>query len=254
MVLTSEKIEETRILTNTTQIRNVAEQHIQRKAAADDFQKSLSILEAGCGREWTLDLGPVQYKLTGVDLDAHALDFRKNKIKDLDEAIVGDLCTVQLDSNTYDVIFNAYVLEHIKEADLVLKKFSQWLKAEGLLILLFPDRNSVYGFLTQITPHWIHVLYQRYLAPWNNKNAGEKGFGPYPTYHASVVSRAGIQEFCQANNFFIEAEYASNTYIEQSSGFKALLIRSIVNTVYVLSFGKLEPRYNNLIYVLKKKC
>lgn len=254
MVLTHEKIDKAHILTDTTQIRNVAEQHIQQKAAVDNFQKNLSILEAGCGREWTLDLGRVQYTLTGVDLDAHALDFRKNKVKDLDEAIVGDLCTVQLDKNTYDVIFNAYVLEHIEEADLVLKKFSQWLKTEGLLILLFPDRNSVYGFLTQVTPHWLHIIYLRYLSPWKNKNAGKKGFGPYPTYHEPVVSREGIQEFCQANNFFIEAEYASNTYIAKSSVFKALLMRLIVAIVYVLSFGKLEPRYNNLIYVLKKKC
>ena len=249
---TAEKLNNAQILTSTTQIRNVCEQHILQKAASEDAARSLKILEAGCGREWTLDLGNVEYELTGVDLDAQALDARMNDIEDLDKAIVGDLCSVELDEDAYDVIFNAYVLEHIKGAEGALANFKRWLRKDGLLILLFPNRTSVYGFLTRLTPHWVHVIYLRYLSPWKNENAGKEGFGPYPTYHDAVVSREGIREFCRDNGFVLEAEYASNTYITQSSGLKAVLLKFIVTAVYLLSLGTLEPRYNNLIYVLKK--
>ena len=252
MSSTIEKLNNTQILTSTTQIRNICEKHILQKAANGNSAEPLEILEAGCGREWTLDLGDVKYELTGVDLDADALDARMNLVKDLDKAAVGDLCSVELAEDTYDVVFNAYVLEHIKGAETVLSNFKRWMKEDGLLILLFPNRQSVYGFLTRLTPHWVHVIYLRYLSPWKNKNAGKPGFGPYPTYHDAVVSREGIRQFCQDNGFVMEAEYASNTYITQSSGIKALLLKSIVSTVRLLSLGTLEHRYNNLIYVLKK--
>lgn len=247
---TLEKLDSVQILTSTTQARNVCEKHIVQKAKG--ASEGLKILEAGCGREWILDLGEVEYELTGVDLDEHALSARMNQIKDLDKAAVGDLCSVELAEDTYDVIFNAYVLEHIKGAEVVLSNFNRWLKEDGLLILLFPSRSSVYGFLTRLTPHWIHVIYLRYLSPWKNKNAGKSGFGPYPTYHDAVVSREGIRRFCRDNGFTMEAEYASNTYITQSSGLKAVLLKAVVKVIYWLSLGRLEPRYNNLIYVLRK--
>ena len=36
--------------------------------------RELQILEAGCGRKWPIDLSGVRYRLTGVDLDAKALE------------------------------------------------------------------------------------------------------------------------------------------------------------------------------------
>lgn len=248
----SSRVPADHILNDPTHIRNVAEHYILQKAQAKNFEQSLEILEAGCGREWTLELGETDYKLTGVDLDQHALAARTDDVRDLDQAIVGDLCSVDLADDSYDVIFNAYVLEHIEDADRVLENFTQWLKPNGLLILLFPDRLSVYGFLTRITPHWLHVLYVRHISPWKKKSAGKQGFGPYPTYHAPVVSREGIANFCQQNDFSMEAEYGANTYIAQNSPAKAFLLKAIVSTVRFFSFGKLESRYNNLIYVLKK--
>ena len=52
----------------------------------------MKILEAGCGREWELDLAPADFELTGVDLDAHALEHRRSVTRDLDIGIVGTIC------------------------------------------------------------------------------------------------------------------------------------------------------------------
>ena len=81
----------------------------------------MQILEAGCGQRWSLQLEEVQYFLTGVDVDPQALAIRKNVMKDLDEAIVGDLRTVVFSAGRFDVIYNAYVLEHILGAEGVLQ-------------------------------------------------------------------------------------------------------------------------------------
>jgi hypothetical protein len=75
--------------------------------------ESLNILEAGCGRRWPYDLAGIKYTLTGVDVDKEALEARKNIQSDLREEIVGDLCTVDLGAEVYDVIYCSYVLEHV---------------------------------------------------------------------------------------------------------------------------------------------
>jgi len=87
---------------------------------------SIRILEAGCGPRWLLDLTGVEYTLTGVDIYERDLEIRKNKTKDLDEGIVGDLRTVELDADAFDVTYNSFVLEH---ARLVLDKFPTMGKA-----------------------------------------------------------------------------------------------------------------------------
>ena len=240
------------IITSFKQEKAIIERFIRRKAKVNGCGRSLNILEAGCGREWALDLDSISYSLTGVDLDAEALRYRQDSAKDLDRGIVGDLRSVELENGQYDVIFNAYVLEHIKQAERVLENFQRWLKPGGLLILQFPDRNSVYGFLTRFTPYWVHVLYVRYLSPWRDENAGTGGYGPYPTFHELVVSREGMRTFCRKNNLLIEAEYGSNRYIAESSGLRLLLIRSVVWFVRFVSFGSLEDRYNNMLYVVRK--
>ena len=89
------------------------ERYIKDNAAKNG---ALNILEAGCGQTWGLNLEGIKYHLTGVDVDRAALEIRKYKTKDLDEIIEGDLCTVKLPDNHYDVIYNSYVLEHISGA------------------------------------------------------------------------------------------------------------------------------------------
>ena len=45
------------------------------------------------------------------------LHLRRTKYNDLNEMIAGDLRSLDLEKNRYDVIYNSYVLEHIDGAD-----------------------------------------------------------------------------------------------------------------------------------------
>lgn len=209
----------------------------------------LRILEAGCGRKWPLNLGGIDYTITGVDLDTNALEFRKTTIKDIDETILGDLRSVDLDENSYDVIYNSFVLEHVRDAERVLDNFSKWLKSGGILILRIPDRNSVYGFATRMTPFWFHVFYKKYIQ--GIRNAGKPGFDPYPTFHEEVVSRSGIHRYCMKHQYAIKAEYGQGFYLD-GKGIVPTLTCLVVMTVALLSFGKLKWKYNNLTYVIEK--
>lgn len=214
-----------------------------------DLRTDLEILEAGCGQRWPLDLGEIEYTLTGVDLDRDALTYRSTVSKDLDEVIVGDLRNLDLGTRKFDVIYNSFVLEHVDNAELVLENFSRWLKPGGLVLLKLPDRNTVFGFLTNLTPFWFHVFYHRFVL--GRKHAGEPGFGPYPTYYDRVVSRRGIREFCESHQLAIREERGMGTYVVETTP-RTRLIRLVTQVVSALSGGRLPWRHNNLTYVLEK--
>ena len=208
----------------------------------------LQILEAGCGQYWALDLGDVNYVLTGVDLDKHALNIRKNVRNDLHETIEADLRSVRLQDSYYDVIYNSFVLEHIKGAEQVLNNFKKWIKPEGILVLLIPDRSSVQGFITRFTPHWFHVFYYRLLGL---RNAGKPGYAPYPVQYDSVVSREGIRDFCIRNKLILLKEYGEG-FNEPGKGIVKLLIKIFKRVVSALSFGMLSYKHTNLLYIIQK--
>jgi len=223
------------------------EKYIKQKA---NDGSPLHILEAGCGQFWPLDLKGIPFTLTGVDIDKGALELRRTQYNDLTEMIVGDLRSVDLEKNKYDVIYNSYVLEHIDGADRVLAKFASWLKPGGILILRMPDRNSVKGFVTRVTPFWFHMFYGKYIVRF--RDAGKTGFGPYPTFYDPIVSRAGIQEYCRNNHFIIKEEYAQRSDLG-SQGITGFLMYLFVRSVSLLSLGKLAWEYSDLTYILEKE-
>jgi len=236
------------LINNQKQEIKIIENFIREKASSD---KPLNILEAGCGTSWPFNLDRIQYILTGVDMDKRALEIRKNTLDDLNETIEGDLCSIKLGKNTYDVIYCSFVLEHIKNADKVMRNFVKWLKPDGIIIIKIPDPYSVHGYITRITPHWFHVFYYRFIL--GKKDAGKPGHNPYPTHYHSIVSRKGIRKFCNDMNSSIEliAEYGDE-YYRPGKGIVKVLLSVIKKVISIISLGKLSSKHTNLLYVLRK--
>ena len=213
--------------------------------------ETLNILEAGCGRKWFINLRGIKYRLTGVDLDKNALDIRKNKQKDLDIAINADLQTASLAENSYDIIYNENVLEHVAGAEVVLRNFVKWLKPDGILILIFPNRDSATGFVARIAPFWVHVFFKKYIERNRNINAGKPGYDPYPVFFDKVVSRNGIYEYCDRNGLFVKEEYRldSRPIRSQIVWFFAQIM---MWCLHLFSFMRLSFNYRNLVYIIEK--
>lgn len=208
------------------------------EARLDALPGPLRILEAGCGRDWPLKLS-VPYKLTGLDLDPDALAARK----DLDQGFVGDLRTAEFPAHSFDVIYSAYVLEHVHGADQVLKRFLRWLTPGGTLILQLPDRDSAYGFLTRVTPMWLHVMVYRHV--FGMREAGTPGHGPYPTYYDRVVSQRGLRDFCRRHGLPPPELYRMCTYENNR------IVRLAARLTGMLSVGRLAWQHNNLLILLQ---
>ena len=234
------------LVTSYAQRNSIIENSIRKNISNN---QELQILEAGCGQCWEIDLTGVNYRLTGIDLDRVALSIRIEKYNDLNEIIEGDLRDVDLGGRTFDAIYNSYVLEHVSGAETVLCNFVKWTKPGGVIIIKIPDPSSVKGFITRITPHWFHIFYYKHLL--GIKTAGRPGFMPYPTYFDSVVSRQGINKFCEKNGLQVEAEYGEGL-TKPGVGVRRILIQLFIRTVAFVSFGVLSSKHTNLLYILRR--
>ncbi|MFZ1087253.1 MAG: class I SAM-dependent methyltransferase [Terracidiphilus sp.] len=217
---------------------------------AKQLRRSLSILEAGCGQRWPLDLAGVDFTLTGVDLDAVALEMRKTQARDLDVAICGDLCTVELPEASFDVVFSAFVLEHVPRADRALANLVKWLRPGGLLILRLPERQTVHGFYTRVLPHWAHVAYYRYIH--HSQFAGQPGYAPYPTYYHPVISRERLIPFLAENGVSTLNCYGDG-FKRPNPSLARRMVKGIEKLTSMLSFGSLAGDYKDLLYIAVKK-
>jgi SAM-dependent methyltransferase len=211
--------------------------------------RPLQILEAGCGRQWYLNMEGIDYELTGIDLDPAALEARRTIKRDLHHSFVGDLRTADLPPQSYDVIYCAYVLEHVRGAEQVLKNFVRWLRPGGMIIVRVPDFDSVQGLITRLPPYWFHVFYYRYIE--GQRNAGKPGFAPYPTVYDAVISRKGMQRFAREHGLELREELGHGSYKRGRPPF-SLLIPVFAKTVSLLTFGRVHSRFSNLTFVLSK--
>jgi SAM-dependent methyltransferase len=211
------------------------------RARLDALPGPLRILEAGCGRLWPLKLS-VPFTLTGLDLDPDALAARK----DLHRAVLGDLRTVEFAPRSFDVIYSAFVLEHVSGAQQVLERFVRWLTPGGMLIVKVPDRDSAYGFMTRLTPYWAHVMFHRYML--GQPLAGTPGRGPYPTYYDAVISERGLKEFCGRNGLTVPEVYRQCSY----ATFPPVRVAAFLTSL--LSAGRLAWRHNNLLFIARRRA
>lgn len=220
---------------------------VVRRQGGEDAE--IDILEAGCGHRWLLKLDGKRYHLTGIDLDKDALQIRKDVKKDLHEAIHGDLRTISFGERRFDVVYSAFVLEHIAGAEDVLARMTGWLKPGGIIIIEIPDPDTVKGRVTKITPHWFHVFYYRYIL--GKKHAGQQGYGPYRTIYDPVVSRRGLADFCARHGLKLESEYAFRT--DGPPGKVRRVLMDMVTWVSsALTLGTLSARHADLLYVLRR--
>jgi SAM-dependent methyltransferase len=206
------------------------------------------ILEAGCGRRWNLDLAGVDFHVTGIDLSAESMRMRLEEAGDLDEAIVGDLRAVSLTPGSYDVVFSSFVLEHVEGAEAVLDRLVPAIRPGGLLLLRIPDRDSVYGFVTRHSPHWLRVQYKRRIL--GAKQAGRPGYGPFPPVYDRIVSWRGMTGYCVSRGLEIVDAYSSNFYLRSLGRFAGVADRGL-RSAASCTLGRLAADHNNLVFVIR---
>ena len=194
-------------------------------------------------------MGDVDYHLTGADLDEAALKLRMDIQKDLHETLHGDLCSMAFPAESFDVVYSAYVLEHIRDADVALNNMLGSLQSGGLLVVRVPDPDTARGLVTRNTPFWFHVLYHRWVM--KRPKAGTPGYAPYPTYYHPVISKRGMQAYASSRGLEWVAVFSDN-FVRDGKGLAGILFRSGARLLELLTLGRYTSQYNDLVYMLRK--
>jgi 2-polyprenyl-3-methyl-5-hydroxy-6-metoxy-1,4-benzoquinol methylase len=92
------------------------------------------ILEVGCGTGWLSDKLSEFGKVTACDLGSKIIDFAQETYPHVDFHS-GDIHTLDLPVNTFDVIVTSEVLSHVADQPAFMTRLAQLLKPGGYLLL-----------------------------------------------------------------------------------------------------------------------
>lgn len=237
---------------------------IERKKFADknlgleDFQRYIDasfafsnpyqILEAGCGSMSKVSF-PGEYRITGIDISEKQLA----RNEDLAEKICADIQYHDLGQERYDLIICWDVLEHLRRPELAMALFKNAVKINGLVILAMPNLLSLKGLFTKFTPHWVHVLYYRWIL--KRPEAGKLDTPPFKTWLRWSITPGNIEK--KMFRGFSAEYYATRdsmvSQLKKSHWYLYVVYQIISYILMILSLGYLGGMKNSdFIIVLKK--
>jgi SAM-dependent methyltransferase len=142
------------------------------------------VLDAGSGLR-SYVVFPPNVEVTGVDVSEALLNANPR----LDVRICADLQKVELPPCSYDCVVCWEVLEHLPDPEPVVAKLAAAVDAGGLLLIGSPERASVKGLVTRLTPHSFHSwVYRRFFGLNPRDDAG-----PYPTFMRAGTSAESVR-------------------------------------------------------------
>ncbi len=133
-----------------------------------------SLFDIGAATGFFLKLAKDRgFKVSGVEMSDHAASMARSKGIDV---ATGDLMSLNLDSNSYDVVTMLDVLEHMSDPFVELREVKRILKPNGLVVINSPDGQSLLAKILKTNWHLVlppeHLFYfsQKNLAMFMKKN------------------------------------------------------------------------------------
>jgi SAM-dependent methyltransferase len=212
---------------------------------------NLAIYEAGGGSTSPLPLDVLRRAyVTAVDIDPEQI--RNNLYAH--ETILGDVQTYRFAPGTFDLVICYNVIEHLPDVEAALLRFCESLKPGGLVLIGAPNPRSLSGVVTKYTPHWFHVWFYRYVI--GDKEAGQPGHAPYPTFFHPLVTPSKLEAFAKARGFRViyKKEYESPRFPEMRTRQPLLgaLLDTVATVMNLLLLGRADVRAGDYHVVLQK--
>ena len=100
------------------------------------------LLELGCGEGFFLQKAERYYDASGVDISKYALDIARRKCKKA-KLYLKDIRKLPFNARNWDIIVCFDLLEHLNEPRVVIRRCSEVLRYQGLLIISVPNPRSL---------------------------------------------------------------------------------------------------------------
>lgn len=207
------------------------------------------VLEAGGGSASHLPL-PSDAAITTIDISPEQLaanDYAGEKL-------LGDLQTFDYGTRRYNLIIAWDVLEHLDRPEAALERFTQILEPGGRLLIVGPQRYTLKGLVTRITPHALHVAFYRYVL--GSENAGKPGHPPFPARLAAGAEPRRIAAFVREQGLsidrFVGYESSHVAALRQLSPFLIAAYRACEWALHLVSFGRYARRMTDFFLIARK--
>jgi SAM-dependent methyltransferase len=214
-------------------------------------RRPIAVYEAGGGSTSYIPLDTLNVThITLVDIDPHQVT--RNDIAH--ETILGDLQTIELPAESFDLVICYNVIEHLPRLPDALERLSRVVKRDGLIVIGAPVPTSLNGLAARWTPHFVHVWVCRHLLKW--PDAGKPGCAPFPVaYHRLVAPRA-LQAYAERlglERVYFRAYLGSLIEeIERKNPRLGRVMTGAANLAHHLSFGALDLLRGDYHLVLRK--
>ncbi len=131
--------------------------------------KSVEILDLGCGTGINFDILQNFGKVKGVDISSEALNFCKKR--GITDVYKGDILNLKLPKSSFDAVTAFDILEHINDDERALKNIYNVLKPGGIAFVLSP----AYQFLWSEHDEALHHK-RRYMLSEMHRKMTRAGF------------------------------------------------------------------------------
>jgi SAM-dependent methyltransferase len=225
--------------------------NVTRLLAAHFGARPVSVYEAGGGSTSYIPLDALNVsRIILVDIDPRQVE--RNDIAH--ETIVGDLQTIELPAETFDLVICYNVIEHLPRLAEALERMARVVKRGGLIVIGAPVPLSLNGLAARFTPHVVHVWICRYLLKW--PDAGKPGCAPFPVAYHQLVDPTVLQT--HARKLGLEPVYFRTYFgslVEEIARKNPLLGRLLIdaaNLINRITFGTLDLLRGDYHLVLRK--
>ena len=135
----------------------------------------------------------------------------------------------------YDVVHASHLIERIAHAELVLDRFVAALKPGGMMLLRFRDRDTLFGRVDRLLPHWLRPML------WHAEP-------PPPAVYERVASLEGMRWYCMMRGLVISEEYTSRDTMSGLGRLTTVLFRLAA----ALTRKRLPSAYSEVTMVVRK--
>jgi SAM-dependent methyltransferase len=213
--------------------------------------RPVCVYEAGGGSTSYIPLDGLNVaQITLVDIDPRQVE--RNDVAH--ETIVGDLQTIELPTESFDLVICYNVIEHLPRLPDALERMSRVVKRGGLIVIGAPVPLSLNGLAARWTPHVVHVWICRYLLKW--PDAGKPGCAPFPVAYHRLVDPHALQAYMKKLGvqpvYFRPYLGSLIEEIERKNPLLGRLLIGAANLVHRASFGALDLLRGDYHLVLRK--
>jgi SAM-dependent methyltransferase len=208
----------------------------------------IRVLEAGCGRRTHFDYSGAEH-VVGIDVSDHELAHNEW----VDDKIVGDVQSLPLGTDEYDLVVCWDLLEHLPDPIAALDNMVRAVKDDGIIVIGLPNVASVKGLVTRFTPHRFHVWFFRVV---RKSPRAARGEGPFPTYMRWALRAPALRRWAASRGLRVDAFFAYESPTQailrrqyRLEGGRWRLLRAAVR---VLTLGQVAADETDLAIVLRR--